>query len=228
MLKSNLSFSELASYFDHTLLSQEATKKDIEKLCTDAIAYGFSCVFVNSAWADTAKKFLDRTTVRLGIPIGFPLGADSTDIKVYEAKKAIDFGADELDMVINIGALKEGDYTLVLKEIEEILKVAGDRICKVIIETSKLTRNEKLKACHLIKKAGADYVKTSTGIFGHGATIEDVKLLKEAVGDSLKVKASGGIRSLDFALSLIDAGADRLGCSKSVEIMEEFRERQQQ
>lgn len=215
---------EIARYIDHTNLKPYATKEDIIKLCDEAIQYGFYAVCVNPYRVKLAKDYLSGkgADVKVASVIGFPLGATPTEVKVFEAKKALDDGADELDMVINIGALKDGDYEYVKRDIEEVVKVAHEKGAKVkvIIETCYLTDEEKVKACELAKEAGADFVKTSTGFGSGGATVEDVRLMRKVVGPEMGVKASGGIRTYDQAVAMIEAGANRIGTSSGVKIVE--------
>ncbi|ASJ01574.1 deoxyribose-phosphate aldolase [Thermococcus gorgonarius] len=218
---------EIARYIDHTNLKPYATKEDIIRLCDEAIEYGFYAVCVNPYRVKLAKEYLreKNADVKVASVIGFPLGATPTEVKVFEAKKAIEDGADELDMVINIGALKDGDYDYVRKDIEEVVKVAhgkGVKV-KVIIETCYLTEEEKIKACELAKEAGADFVKTSTGFGTGGATVEDVRLMRMVVGPEMGVKAAGGIRTYEQALAMIQAGANRIGTSSGVSIVKGAR-----
>jgi len=220
---------DLAKYFDHTNLKPFATETDIKKLCKEAKKYGFFSVCVNPSYVRLAKKLLKGSDVKVCTVVGFPLGATTTETKVFETKQAIKNGTDEIDMVINIGALKNGDYNFVKKDIQKVVKAAKNKPVKVIIECCYLTDKEKEKACILTKKAGANFVKTSTG-FGKspsggpsGATLKDVRLMKKTFGGD--VKAAGGIRTLEQAIEFIKAGATRLGCSASVEIMEEFKKK---
>ena len=210
---------KINQYVDHTLLKAVATKKDIEKLCNEAKEYEFYSVCVNGANVADAYKQVKDTNVKVAAVIGFPLGAMATDVKVFEAKKAIEDGASEIDMVINVGALKDGNYEYVEKEIAEIKKTIGDNVLKVIIETCYLTDEEKVKACELSVNANADFVKTSTGFGTGGATFEDVELMKKTVGDKAQVKASGGVKDLDTAKKYIELGATRLGTSSGIEII---------
>ena len=212
----------IAKYIDHTNLKSYATKEDIIKLCEEAKKYGFYAVCVNPYRVKLAKEHLKGTDIKVASVIGFPLGATPTEVKVFEAKKALENGADELDMVINIGALKDKDYEYVKKDIEDVTKVAHEKgaIVKVIIETCYLSEEEKEIACKLAMEAGADFVKTSTGFGTGGATIEDVKLMRKVVGDKLGVKAAGGIRTYEEALAMINAGANRIGTSSGVKIIE--------
>jgi len=213
---------DIAKYIDHTNLKPYATKGDIIKLCGEAKKYGFYAVCVNPYRVKLAKEQLKGTDVKVASVIGFPLGATPTEVKVFEAKKALEDGADELDMVINIGALKDKDYNYVKRDIEEVVKVAHEKgaIVKVIIETCYLTNEEKETACKLAMEAGADFVKTSTGFGTGGATVEDIKLMRKVVRDKLGVKAAGGIRTYEQALEMIKAGADRIGTSSGVKIVE--------
>jgi deoxyribose-phosphate aldolase len=214
--------TDFAKYIDHTLLSPQATKADITKLCAEAAKHDFFAVCVNPYWVRHAAKELHNFPVAVATVIGFPLGANLTDIKIAEAQRAVSEGAEELDLVINIGALKSGDVELVESEIRAIVKVAGDRLVKVIIETDLLTLEEKVAATKACVRAGASMVKTSTGTLkdGKGATVEDVKLIRETLGDAkLGIKASAGIRNLEQARALIEAGATRLGTSAGVAIV---------
>ena len=212
----------IAGYIDHTNLKAYATGEDIIKLCREAMEYGFYAVCVNPYRVKLAKETLKGSGVRVATVIGFPLGATPTEVKVFEARKALEDGADELDMVINIGALKDGDYDYVRNDIAEVVKVAHEKNAKVkvIIETCYLTEEEKVKACELAKEAGADFVKTSTGFGTGGATVEDVRLMRKVVGEGMGVKAAGGIRTYEQALAMIEAGATRLGTSSGVKIVE--------
>ncbi|NJE25634.1 deoxyribose-phosphate aldolase [Thermococcus sp. MV5] len=215
----------IAKYIDHTNLKSYATKEDIIKLCEEAKKYGFYAVCVNPYRVKLAKEHLKGTEIKVASVIGFPLGATPTEVKVFEAKKALENGADELDMVINIGALKDKDYEYVKKDIAEVVKVAHEKgaIVKVIIETCYLTEEEKEIACKLAVEAGTDFVKTSTGFGTGGATIEDVKLMRKIVGEKVGVKAAGGIRTYKQAIEMIQAGANRIGTSSGVKIVEGAR-----
>ena len=218
---------KLNKYIDHTLLKADATKEKILTLCEQAREYDFASVCVNSCWVKTCKEALEGTDVNVCTVVGFPLGAMSTEGKALETRQAVLDGANEIDMVINVGALKDKDYDFVTKDIAAVVKEAGDRVVKVIIETCLLTDEEKVEACRCSIKGGATFVKTSTGFSTGGATPEDVKLMYETVKDAgLKVKASGGIRSLADAEKMIEAGAERLGCSAGMQIMKDFEERQ--
>ncbi len=213
---------QLEHYIDHTLLKPTATVSDIIKLCDIAKEYNFFAVCVNSCYTRLAKKELERSKVKLVVVVGFPLGAMSMEAKIFEALEAIENGADEIDMVINIGWLKSGEYSLVRNEISQIKKTIGDKILKVIIETCYLTVKEKQKACQLAVGAKADFVKTSTGFGPGGATFEDVELMKNSVGDKAKIKASGGIKDRETALRYIKLGASRLGTSSGISIIAEI------
>ena len=210
---------KLNQYIDHTNLKADARIADIKTLVDEAIANDFYSVCVNSSNVKLIRDY--NKDVRIAAVVGFPLGAMAKDAKVFEAKCAIEDGASEIDMVINVGRLKDKDYTYVEDEIREIKKAIGLNVLKVIIETCLLTDEEKIKACELSVNAGADYVKTSTGFSTGGATVADVKLMAETVGDKAKVKASGGIHTRDEALAMIEAGASRIGASKSIEICKE-------
>ena len=213
----------IASMIDHTLLKANTTYDELKKHCQEAIHYSFAAVAVNTSNISFAVKQLTHSSVKVCAPIGFPLGAIRTDIKVAETIKAIDDGATEVDMVINIGALKSGDYALVKDDIAAVINTAKNKaLTKVILENCFLTDTEKEWGCNCAKECGANFVKTSTGLQKGGATVHDVLLMKKTVGDSLEVKAAGGISDLDKALSLIEAGATRLGTSSSVNIVEQF------
>lgn len=215
---------DISSKIDHTLLKADATKDSIVKLCEEAKEYKFAAVCVNPYYVSLCSDLLKGSSVNVATVIGFPLGANTLDVKAFETKNAIDNGAVEIDMVINIGALKNKDYDLVKEDIKRVVETSkGKAIVKVIIETSLLTEEEKIKACELSKEAGADYVKTSTGFSTAGATVSDVRLMKSVVGDNGKVKASGGVRDLATAKAMIEAGASRLGTSSGVEIIESMK-----
>lgn len=201
---------------DHTILKPYATTDDIEEYCRQAIEYGFCSVCVNPCHVKLVSDKLKNSGVKVCTVIGFPLGANMSSVKAYETKIAIQDGADEVDMVINIGALKEGNIDLVKKDIEGVVQQANSRVVKVIIETCFLKDEEKRLACKLAKDAGASFVKTSTGFGTGGATIDDVRLMKSVVGDSMGIKASGGIRDLDTLQKMVDAGATRIGTSSGV------------
>ncbi len=207
---------DISKYLDYTILKPEATKEDIIKLCYEAKEAKTASVCINPAYVSLAAKLLENTDVKVCTVIGFPLGANDSFTKLMELNSAIKNGATELDMVINVGALKSKDYEYVENEIATLKNACGDLILKVIIETCLLTDEEKVKACELSVAAGADFVKTSTGFGAYGAKIEDIKLMKETVKDKAKVKASGGIRDYATALAMIEAGADRIGTSKLI------------
>jgi deoxyribose-phosphate aldolase len=211
---------EKARMIDHTLLKPEATKEQIVKLAEEAKTYHFASVCVNPAWVKTAYEILKDTDVKVCTVIGFPLGATTPEVKAFETKNAIENGASEVDMVINIGALKSGDDELVEKDIRAVVEAAkGKALVKVIIEACLLTDEEKVRACQLAVKAGADFVKTSTGFSTGGATAEDVALMRKTVGPNVGVKASGGIRTADDLLAMEKAGANRIGASAGVQII---------
>lgn len=212
-----------ASLIDHTLLKPEASEADIRRLCDEAAQFGFASVCVNPAWVKTASEFLRGTGVPVCTVIGFPLGATLPDVKAYEARRAIFNGAREVDMVINIGALKSGDDCRVEDDIRAVVEAAHENgvLTKVIIETALLTDEEKVRACLASKNAGADFVKTSTGFAKGGATVEDVSLMRRTVGSELGVKASGGVKGLDDARAMFAAGATRIGASVGVKIAQE-------
>lgn len=215
----------LSKYIDHTLLKPDAKKEDVEKLCLEAIEYNFASVCVNSCHTSLVSKMLSGSEVLTCCVVGFPLGAMLTEAKAFETKAAVAAGAQEIDMVINIGALKDGDTELVFKDIAAVVKAAGDKAAvKVIIETCLLSDEEKVKACLLSQKAGAHFVKTSTGFSKDGATVHDISLMRKTVGSGMGVKASGGIRNLKSALSMIEAGASRIGASAGVGIIKEAEE----
>lgn len=211
---------ELNRTIDHTILKADATKEDVMKIIEEAKKYHFYSVCINPTWVSMAAKELKGEPVAVCTVIGFPLGANTSEVKAFEANNAIENGADEVDMVINIGELKDGNYDKVQKDIEAVVAAAKDKaLVKVIIETSLLERDEKIKACELAKAVGADFVKTSTGFSTGGATVEDVKLMRETVGPEMGVKASGGIHNAKEAMAMIEAGATRLGASSGVAIM---------
>ncbi len=210
---------EINRYIDHTLLSQDATKDRIIKLCNEAREYKFASVCVNSCWVKLCRELLKGSGVEVCTVVGFPLGAMVTKAKAYEAECAVSDGADEVDMVINIGDLKDGDYKAVEDDIRAVKKACGDKLLKVIIECCLLSDEEKVKACELSEAAGADYVKTSTGFSKGGATPEDVALMRRTVGERLGVKAAGGIRDRATAEKMIENGASRLGCSAGIAIV---------
>ncbi len=215
--------NNIASFIDHTLLKPDATSAQIEKLCAEARQHGFASVCVNPTHVHACAEILDSgTTPKVCTVIGFPLGASASSVKSYETKIAIQDGAEEIDMVINIGALKDGNKDLVKNDIQDVVNTAhgAGAIVKVIIETFLLNDSEKETACLLAKKAGADFVKTSTGFSGGGATVEDIALMRRVVGSEMGVKASGGVRNLDDARAMISAGATRIGASSGVSIVQ--------
>jgi deoxyribose-phosphate aldolase len=223
VLGQTASASDWASLIDHTLLKPEATDQDIKHLCDEAARYHFASVCVNPTWVRAAACNLRGTHVPVCTVIGFPLGATLPDVKAYEARRAISDGAREVDMVINVGALKSGDDCLVEHDIRSVVQVAHEynATCKVIIETALLTDDEKVRACVAAKKAGADFVKTSTGFSKGGATVADVALMRRTVGSELGVKASGGVKGLEDARKMVEAGATRIGASVGVKIAQE-------
>lgn len=211
---------QYANLIDHTLLKPEVTESQIKQLCEEAKTYSFASVCVNPTWVKYCAEQLSQTDVKVCTVIGFPLGASTSAVKAFETKDAIANGAGEIDMVINIGALKDGQYDAVRADIAAVVEAANGTLVKVIIETCLLTDVEKVKACELAVQAGADFVKTSTGFSTGGATVEDVALMRETVGPSIGVKASGGVRSLEDLKKMIAAGATRIGASSGVAIME--------
>ncbi|KIO67484.1 Deoxyribose-phosphate aldolase [Caldibacillus thermoamylovorans] len=215
---------EIAKYIDHTLLKADATKSQIETLCNEAKEYGFFSVCVNPTWVSFAANILEGSDVKVCTVIGFPLGATTSETKAFETVNAIHNGAKEVDMVINIGALKIGDLAAVKNDIEAVVNAAkGQALVKVIIETSLLTDDEKKTACRLAVEAGADYVKTSTGFSTGGATAGDIQLMRETVGPEIGVKASGGVRTAADAKAMIEAGASRIGASSGVAIVKDWK-----
>ena len=209
---------KIASMIDHTILAAGATADQIGKLCREAVEYGFASVCVNSCRVPQARALLADSSVKVCTVVGFPLGAMSTKAKAYEAAAAVEDGADEVDMVINIGYVKDGAWDCVLDDIKAVRKACGDKVLKVILETCLLTDDEIVRACRTAVEAGADFVKTSTGFSTGGATEEAVRLMRKTVGPDVGVKASGGIRNLETALRMVEAGASRLGCSSGVAI----------
>ena len=210
----------LASLIDHTLLKPDATRDDIEQLCREAAQFCFASVCVNPNWVPLCRELLRNSGVKVCTVIGFPFGAHLPDVKAYEARRAVETGAEEVDMVINIGALKSKDYALVEQDIRGVVQAVGrNTVVKVILETSLLNRDEKVMGSTLAKAAGADYVKTSTGFAGGGATVEDVRLMRETVGPEIGVKASGGIRTKEDVEAMVAAGATRIGASAGVKIV---------
>ena len=210
---------ELNKYIDHTILKATASSSDVQKLCEEAIEHKFYSVCVNGCYVADAKQLLQGTDVKIAAVVGFPLGAMTTAAKVFEAKEAVENGASEIDMVINVAKLKDGEFEYVENEIRQIKEAIGENVLKVIIETCYLTDEEKVKACELSLVAKADFVKTSTGFGTGGATYEDVKLMKSVVCDNAKVKASGGVRDKETAQKYVNLGAERLGTSSGIEIV---------
>ena len=209
----------LASYIDQTFLRADATEKEIEKLCRESVKYGFASVCVNPFWVKTCKRVLKKTQVKVCTVAGFPLGANVSSVKAFEAGQAVKDGADEIDMVINIGALKSGNYEGVRKDIDSVIRAVKGKTVKLILETCYLTAGEIVQACRIASLAGVSFIKTSTGFGSGGAKVQDVKLIKKVSGPVVKVKASGGIRDYNTAIKLIKAGADRLGTSSGVKIV---------
>lgn len=213
----------VAALIDHTLLRAEATRNDIERICSEALQYRFASVCVNSVFVHQVSEALRNSPVKTCVVVGFPLGANLPAVKLDEARVALENGAQEIDMVIHIGALKAGDDAAVRTEIESLARTVHERraILKVIIETALLTEEEKVRACRVARDASADFVKTSTGFSTSGATAADVALMRREVGSAIGVKASGGVRTLDDLLAMVDAGATRIGTSNGVKIMQE-------
>ncbi|MBX3051026.1 MAG: deoxyribose-phosphate aldolase [Caldilineaceae bacterium] len=227
--RTHLSPEDVAARIDHTALKPATTEAEIRHLCSEALEYNFASVCINPTWVPLAAELLADSPVKVCTVVGFPLGATLPAVKAYESTAAIAAGAEEVDMVINIGLLKDGDYDAAREDIRgvvEAARAAGGRgrpvIVKVIIETALLNEHEKRMACILAVEAGADFVKTSTGFSGGGATVEDIRLMRQVVGPEMGVKASGGIRTAEAALALLDAGATRLGVSAGVTIMQEL------
>jgi deoxyribose-phosphate aldolase len=211
---------DLARCLEHTLLRPDAAARDIERLCAEARQHGFHAVCVPGSRVVQARHLLDDTDVRVVTVAGFPLGNGDTDAKRFEVEAAIDNGAQEIDVVLNLGRLKDGDDAYVLRELRDVVEAADERPVKVILETALLSRDEIVRACHLVLDTGAEFVKTSTGFGPRGTTVEDVKLLRELVGPKFGVKAAGGIRDRPTALAMIEAGANRLGTSASVALVQ--------
>ena len=206
-------------FIDHTLLKANASKNDITKLCDEAMQYDFASVCVNPVWVSYCAEYLKESDVRVCTVIGFPLGANTSKVKAYEAKMAIEEGADEVDMVINIGALKAGDIDTVYQDIQAVVDASQGHCVKVIIETCLLTDEEKVLACQQAMKAKATFVKTSTGFSTGGATVHDVALMKQTVGDHCEVKASGGVKTFEDMEAMVNAGASRIGTSSGISLM---------
>ncbi|WP_326514674.1 deoxyribose-phosphate aldolase [Clostridium intestinale] len=213
--------NELSKFIDHTVLKAETSEKAVEKVCKEAVEYKFASVCINPCNVKLASKLLEGSEVKVCTVIGFPLGANTSKVKAFETEDAIANGAHEVDMVINIGKLKDKDYDYIREDIKAVVNAAkGKALTKVIIETCLLTDEEKVKACELAKEAGADFVKTSTGFSTGGATPADIKLMRETVGPDMGVKASGGVRNIDDAEAVIKNGATRIGASSSIDIVE--------
>ncbi len=219
-MSSPLSPAQLAAYIDHTLLKPDTSAAHIEKLCAEAREHHFFSVCVNGSWVAAARHFLEDTDVKVASVVGFPLGAMTSDAKRFETECAIDDGAHEIDVVLNIARLKAGDDQYVLRELIDVVEAADERAVKVILETCLLNDEEKVRACKLVVESGAHFVKTSTGFSTAGATIADVKLMRETVGPKFGVKASGGVRDAQTALAMIEAGATRLGTSSGIAIVQ--------
>ena len=214
----------IAKYIDHTILKPEATVEDVKKLCSEAREYNFASVCVNGCYAKLVATLLAGTDVKTCVVVGFPLGAMTKEAKAFETTQAIENGATEIDMVINVGALKEKNYELLKEDIEAVVNAAkGKALVKVIIEACLLTDEEKVKACEISKEAKADFVKTSTGFSTGGATKEDIALMRKTVGPEIGVKASGGVRDFKTAMDMINAGASRIGASASISIVSESK-----
>ena len=211
--------SELASYIDHTLLKPDATREQIEQLCTEAAEHQFTSVCVNGSRVELAHSLLEESDVQVCTVVGFPLGAMDADAKRYETEAAIDTGANEIDMVMNIGRFKDGEYDYIVREVRDVVEAADDRVVKVILETCLLTNDQIEKACKLVVQAQAHFVKTSTGFGNAGATLEHVRLMRETVGQFAGVKAAGGVRNSEDARTMIQAGATRIGTSNGIAIV---------
>lgn len=214
------SAAELARCLDHTLLRADATPAEIDRLCAEARTHRFCCVCVNGSYVELARHRLEDTAVKVAAVVGFPLGASATEIKIHETEAAVDQGAEEIDVVLNLGRLKHADDRYVRSELKEVVLAADGRIVKVILETCLLTDEEKVRACGLVVESGAHFVKTSTGFSSAGATLPDVRLMRATVGPLFGVKAAGGIRDLATALAFLEAGANRLGTSAGIAILQ--------
>ena len=215
----------LATYIDHTILKQTTTVSEVDKVCVEASMAGFYAVCIPPKYVAGARKLLDGSRVKVATVIGFPLGYNATEVKVREIEEALEMGADELDMVIDLCALKSGDWKQLTREIEECLKPvkASGKLLKIIVESGMLTDSELISCCQLYSRYDIDFMKTSTGFSGTGATVHAVRMMREFLPARIGIKASGGIRTYDFAKELIDAGATRIGCSSSLQIMKEFK-----
>ncbi|GCF94987.1 deoxyribose-phosphate aldolase [Enterococcus florum] len=222
-----IELKKLANMIDHTLLRADAKEEELKQLCKEADQYGFKMVAINSYPVYMCRTYLGESPVHVGAAIGFPLGQTTIETKVFEVKDAIKNGADEIDYVINVGKLKDGDIDYIRKEMKAIVDASkeGNILSKVILETCYLTEEEKVQVCEIAKEIRPDFVKTSTGFGTGGATIEDVKLMKAVVGEQVKVKAAGGIRDLTTALAMVEAGAERLGTSSGIKIVEEYKKK---
>jgi deoxyribose-phosphate aldolase len=218
-MTASLSPAQLAAFIDHTLLKPDASAAQIEKLCAEAREHKFFSVCVNGSWVAVARHFLDGSDVKVASVVGFPLGAMSSDVKRFETETAIDDGAHEIDVVLNVARLKAGEDKYVLRELIDVVEAADENTVKVILETCLLNDAEKVRACQLVVESGAHFVKTSTGFSTAGATIADMKLMRETVGPKFGVKASGGVRDAQTALAMIEAGATRIGTSNGIAIV---------
>lgn len=225
MTNKKLTFKELAGMVDHTLLKPYVKNEDFKKICDEAMRYEFKMVAINPAMTEICKEYLKGSKVHVGAAIGFPLGQTTLECKVFETKDAIAKGADEIDYVINIVELKNGNLQYIEREMEEIVKACRENniISKVIFENCYLTDEEKIQVAKIALKVKPDFIKTSTGFGNSGATVEDVKLMKSVVGNEVKVKAAGGIRDLETALKMIEAGAERIGASSGVKILDDYK-----
>lgn len=222
-----ISAKELAAMFDHTNLKAFASEQDFELLCREAAENHFAMVAINSSPVALCKRLLEGSGVHVGAAISFPLGQTTVETKVFETENAIQNGADEIDYVLNVGELKQGNLDYIRREMESIVAICHKNrvICKVIFENCYLTRDEIRSAAQIAREVGPDFIKTSTGFGTGGATVEDVRLMKETVGDKVRVKAAGGIRDLDTCFAMIEAGAERIGTSSSLKILEEYNQR---
>jgi deoxyribose-phosphate aldolase len=212
---------KIEQYIDHTLLKPQASEEEIIKICAEAREYGFASVCVNAYYTSLVRRELEGTNVKTCVVVGFPLGATTKEVKAFETKQAIEDGAQEVDMVVNVGAIKSNKYEIVKEDIKAVVDAAnGNALVKVILETCLLTDEEKVKACQIAKEVGADFVKTSTGFSTGGATVHDIKLMRETVGKDMGVKASGAVRTTEDAKAVIEAGASRIGASSSIAIVQ--------
>jgi deoxyribose-phosphate aldolase len=213
---------QLAQFIDHTLVRPDATLDELAAACEDARKYGFACVVVNSCHVARAREFLSNTLVKVCSVVGFPHGANTTTVKIVEAMEAMKNGASELDIVINIGMVKSGRFDVVEIDLKNVIAMTPQKVHKVILETGILTPEEIIRVCGIAVKAGAEFIKTSTGYGPRGATVEDIRLIRQAVGASCRIKASGGIKDLAGMTSMVEAGAERIGTSSGTAIMEEY------